>query len=158
MTASSSSNTTIQKMTFEGLSVSGLSVRTKNTNEMNPDTAKIKPLYERFNQQVTVDYASGAKLYGVYHAYESDHTEEFSLLVGSTPEALTTEASVESIALPAGKYLVFSKTGEMPQAVIDVWGEIWGYFGDESPYQRAYTVDFECYTGPDSVDVYVAVL
>lgn len=136
----------------------GLSVRTNNADEKEPDTAKIGDLHLSFAQQVKVNYANGSSLYGVYYDYESDYTGDFSVLVGTEKDTVKTSAPLEGVTIPTGDYLVFSKQGDMPQAVIDAWGEIWAYFSDPScSHQRAYTVDFEHYTSDKKVDVYIAI-
>lgn len=138
--------------------VAGLSVRTNNASEMQPQTAKIGELHQRFAQQVSVAYEKGASLYGVYYQYEKDYTGDFNVLVGADPDLVLSETELEQVILPAGEYLVFSGEGEMPQVVIDVWGEIWRYFNSEScVHQRTYTVDFECYSSERSVDIYIAI-
>ncbi|NVK75832.1 MAG: GyrI-like domain-containing protein [Oceanospirillaceae bacterium] len=138
--------------------VAGLSVRTNNASEMQPETAKIGALHQTFAQQANVNYEKGACLYGVYYQYDSDYTGDFNVLVGSDPSMVESKKELEMVVLPAGEYLVFSGEGEMPKIVIDVWGEIWRYFsGDNCAHQRLYTVDFECYTSENSVDVYIAV-
>ncbi|GAB3480164.1 GyrI-like domain-containing protein [Marinomonas epiphytica] len=111
----------------------GLRVRTNNQNEMQADTAKIGTLHANFAEQVAVDYSQGEPLYGVYYQYESDHQGDFSVLVGSNRSCLTTEATLETVTLEAGKYLVFSGKGEMPQTVINVWQKIWRYFATQRP-------------------------
>lgn len=158
----------MNEVTCEEIQILGLSVRTNNADEMNVETARIGILHGTFNQQLVVNYENGAHLFGVYYGYESDHTGDFTVLVGSEESALTmtraeNKASLDTVTLCAGKYLVFSGTGEMPQVVIDVWGDIWRYFSGESSqgkpkYQRAFTTDFERYTSANSVDVYIAIL
>ena len=158
----------MKEVTCEERQILGLSVRTNNAAEMKVETAKIGALHGAFQQQVTVNYENGAHLFGVYHDYESDHTGDYSVLLGSEESALTmtntaNKASLDTVTLSAGKYLVFSGVGDMPQVVIDIWGEIWRYFSGESlqglpKYQRAFTTDFERYTSANSVDVYIAVL
>ena len=139
--------------------IAGLSVRTNNASEMQPETAKIGALHQTFAQQAKVAYEKGACLYGVYYQYESDYTGDFNVLVGAEPNLLASKAELEHVALPAGDYLVFSGEGGMPQVVIDVWQEIWRYFSsDDCIHRRAYTVDFECHTSESSVDVYIAVM
>jgi len=60
--------------------------------------------------------------------------------------------------LPEANYLVFTQQGEMPQAVIDAWMEVWDFFAsDQTEYQRTYTVDFEFYSGPEQVELHIAV-
>ena len=136
--------------------ISGLSIRTTNANEMSPDTAKIGALHQRFDEVVSVDYQNGSRVYGVYFDYESDASGEFSVLAG-TDKVASSKQELEEIVLSAGKYLVFSGKGDMPQTVIDVWGEIWAYFSAEAEYERAYTYDYEFYKSQDEVDVYIAV-
>jgi len=45
----------------------------------------------------------------------------------------------------------------MPQAIIQTWVGIWGYFSADIKYQRAYTFDFELYQVPDRVDIHIGV-
>jgi len=148
----------MRQIRLEEKHIAGLSVRTNNANEMQPKIAKIGNLHQTFAEQAKVHYEKGAFLYGVYHQYESDHTGDFSLLVGAEPHLLETQLTVETVRIPSGDYLVFSGKGDMPQVVIDVWGQIWQYFADANcPHTRAYTVDFECYTSETNVDVYIAI-
>ncbi|EEY45345.1 bacterial transcription activator [Vibrio cholerae] len=54
--------------------------------------------------------------------------------------------------------MTFSATGEMPQVVIELWGDVWRYFGSEScPYKRAYTTDFEYYKSASEVEISIAI-
>ena len=138
--------------------IRGISVRTKNSDEMNPETAKIGQLYHKFDQDITVNYKEGARVYGVYYGYESDETGEFTVLAGSD-RAESEKVPLEQVTIPAGKYLVFSGRGEMPQVVIDAWGQIWEYFsGSDTPHKRAFTTDFENYKSPNEVEVYIAII
>ncbi|WP_219703608.1 GyrI-like domain-containing protein [Marinomonas lutimaris] len=148
----------MKQLTLDEKRIVGLSVRTNNVSEMQSETAKIGALHQIFAQKTTVNYEKGACLYGVYYQYESDYTGDFSVLVGAEPDYVSSKAELEHVDLSAGEYLVFSGEGEMPQVVIDVWGEIWRYFSSsDCVYYRAYTADFECYTSENSVDVYIAV-
>jgi predicted transcriptional regulator YdeE len=148
----------MKQITLDEKRIAGLSVRTNNVSEMQPETAKIGALHQTFAQQATVNYEKGACLYGVYYQYESDYTGDFNVLVGAEPDHVSSMAELEHVDLPAGEYLVFSGEGEMPQVVIDVWGDIWRYFSSsDCVHYRAYTADFECYTSEKSVDVYIAV-
>ncbi|WP_191601134.1 GyrI-like domain-containing protein [Marinomonas algicola] len=138
--------------------LTGLSIRTNNAKEMQAETAKIGELHQTFSQKAAVKYEQGACLYGVYHQYESDHSGDFTVLVGAETDMVESDSALEHVFIPAGDYLVFSAEGDMPQAVIEVWGQIWHYFADATcPHARAFSVDFECYTSESSVDVYIAV-
>jgi predicted transcriptional regulator YdeE len=97
----------------------------------------------------------------VYTAYESDHTGEYSLVVGAAVHsAADVPDALVSVILPSATYLVFTAEGPMPDALIRTWMDIWRYFSDNVQYRRAYTADFERYDKrePARVDVYVALL
>ena len=138
--------------------ITGISVRTKNTDEMNPATAKIGALYHRFDEQVPVDYKNGARVYGVYFNYESDHTGEFSVLAGVDRVDPAHAEKLEKVTLPAATYMVFEGQGQMPQVVIDTWRTIWAFFSQpDAQYQRAYTTDFEFYKSQTEVAIHIAI-
>ena len=145
---------------FEEKQVHGISIRTKNANEMNPSTAKIGKLYQDFDENISVDYKGGARVYGVYHQYESDANGEFSVLAG-TDVISPSKVELETVTLPSGKYLVFDGKGEMPQAIIDTWGEVWSYFSEENAtntaHERNYSTDFESYISADEFKIYISV-
>lgn len=137
--------------------IRGLSVRTKNSDEMSPETAKIGQLYQKFDQDITINYKEGARVYGVYYDYESDETGEFAVLAGSD-RAESDKVCLEQVKIPAGKYMVFYGRGEMPQVVIDIWGKIWDYFSRvDSSHKRAFTTDFEYYKNPNEIEIHIAV-
>lgn len=54
----------------------GISTRTKNANEMNPQTVKIGTIWKKFDNIIDVDYKGGERVYGVYYNYESDTNGE----------------------------------------------------------------------------------
>ena len=139
----------------------GISVRTTNANEMNPETARIGKIWQKFDSEVSVNYQSGERVYGVYYNYESDANGEFTVLAGT--EKLSN--SLEKVTIPKGKYLVFE--GKAPtsddkgrvQAVIDTWGRIWSYFeSGGSEHKRAYKTDFEHYKNQTEISIYISIL
>jgi len=134
--------------------VYGMSVRTKNTNEMNPDTAKIASLWKIFIDSVDVNYKDGQKLYGVYSKYESDVNGEFDVYAAYDGF----DKKLDSVKIQKGRYLVFDGSGDMPHAIIQAWGDVWKYFANEaSQYQRKYTTDFEYYLSENKVKIYIAI-
>ena len=146
----------IQKVEVDSKTIQGLQVRTKNVDEMNTETQKISPLWGRFFHEVLPTLGEGATVYGVYHNYESDAQGEFDVLVGADKLDVTEE--MKSVALQAGKYLMFPVKGELPQAIIDTWMQIWAYFEDPSiDERRAYETDFELYKSADEVEIYIGV-
>lgn len=137
--------------------VYGLTIRTDNVTEMNPEKGKISALYQAFNQAMTVDYANGERVFGVYYGYESDHTGEFNVLAGVARNHVS-DITLTKIVIPQGKYLMFTQQGEMPQAVIQAWSDIWQYFSsDEAEYERLFSTDFEYYKNENKVEVYIAI-
>jgi predicted transcriptional regulator YdeE len=140
------------------VSVSGYSTVTNNAAEMSPDKGKIPALWQKFDAEVPVDYRGGERVYGVYYDYESDHTGDFTVLAGFDGSVDKANTKIETITVPAGKYLVFSCTGDMPQIAIDAWTQVWQYFSQTSTeYQRLFTVDFEHYPNGNAIDVYIAI-
>lgn len=140
----------------------GVSTRTTNANEMTPETAKIAPLWQHFQEKFCHQMDATTQVYGVYHNYESDVNGEFDVTAGianlqnEQTENSLTETTTVSIAI--GNYLVFSQQGEMPQAVIDAWIQVWHYFNDDNcPHTRKYDTDFEKYIGMDAVEVCIAI-
>ncbi|MDD2698399.1 MAG: effector binding domain-containing protein [Arcobacteraceae bacterium] len=134
----------------------GISTRTKNIDEMNPQTAKIGAIWQKFYQ--TVECVE--KVYGVYYNYESDANGEFDVLAGYE----TSNEKLESVKIEKGKYLVFHKTYEenndnsTVQAIIETWGKIWEYFSNEnSQYKRAYKTDFEYYKNQNEIEIYISI-
>lgn len=141
---------------LEQQTVRGIKVRTKNANEMNPSTAKIAGLWQRFYVEVAPELADAAGVMGVYSHYESDFTGEFDVLAGS--DLLESDKAQDSVTIQAGKYLVFEGQGEVPQVVIDTWSQVWDYFSsDEAEHTRAYTTDFEFYKSDNEVQVFIAI-
>jgi len=138
----------------------GISTRTKNTNEMNPKTAKIGKIWQKFDNTIEVNYKNGERVYGVYYNYESDANGEFDILAGYE----VSNDKLDKIIIPKGKYLVFNKTFEKTddttriQAIIETWGKVWEYFEDEnSNYKRIYKTDFEYYKNQNEIEIYISI-
>ena len=138
--------------------IQGISIRTQNSYEMNPETAKISGLYQRFDENIVVDYQHGARVYGIYFDYESDASGMFSVLAGAD-QIESSKVNLQSVTIEAGDYLVFEGKGEMPQAVIDTWMKIWDYFsGEKNEYQRVYKTDFELYKSETLVEIHIGIV
>ena len=144
----------IKKVELSSKTISGLQTRTQNTDEMNTETQKIAPLWGKFYAELMPTLKEGTALYGVYTNYESDADGMFDVLVGSEQEG----EGLVSVTLEAGKYLKFSAKGEMPQAIIDTWKQVWAYFEDPSiDERRAYETDFEHYISMNEAEIYIGV-
>ena len=146
----------IKKVEIQAKTIKGLQVRTKNSDEMNPDTQKIAPLWGRFFHEILPTLSKDAMVYGVYHNYESDAHGTYDLLVGADVMEMTDE--MKTVDIKEGKYLVFPVKGEFPQAIMDTWIQVWAYFEDPSiDERRAYETDFEKYISKDEVEIYIGV-
>lgn len=65
---------------------------------------------------------------------------------------------MQSLMINEGQYLMFPVKGELPQAIMETWQQIWAYFDDESiDERRAYKTDFEKYISEDEAEIYISV-
>jgi predicted transcriptional regulator YdeE len=151
-----------QAVVGDGFTVVGVAARTTNRAEADSETARIPAVWQRFfsEQERIRNRREPEVVIAVYTAYESDHTGEYSVIVGAEVSAATVvPQGLVSVAVPPGRYLVFTAEGGMPAALINTWIEIWEYFARTSKYQRAYSADFERHdrNRPSAVDIYVAL-
>ncbi|BBP70592.1 transcriptional regulator [Pseudomonas sp. Seg1] len=149
----------LKRQQIESFTVSGVRVRTTNAAEHTPDTAKIGPMWGEFFSKGLAEEIpgkqTGSPVYGVYSAYESDASGQFDVTAGV---AVNNPAEgFESIVIEDGDYLVFEAQGPLPDAVISTWGKVWSFFESNPQIQRRFVTDFEAYTGPESVSVYIGV-
>jgi len=146
----------IKKVTIEAKTIKGLQVQTNNADEMNPKTQKIVPLWARFFSEVLPTLGKDATVYGVYHNYESDDNGAFSVTVGA--DILEGTDEMKELTLEEGRYLMFPVKGELPQAIIDTWKQVWAYFEDPSiDERRLYETDFEKYISMNEAQIYIGV-
>ncbi|MGC5703247.1 GyrI-like domain-containing protein [Pseudomonas sp. NFXW11] len=139
--------------------VAGLQVRTRNAAEQQPDSAKIGPMWQRFYVEDLYERVSPRQadsfVYGVYSNYESDASGAFDVTAGVAVDGACLD--YPCVQVQGGDYLVFSAKGPMPDCVIQTWGLIWAYFQDNPQVRRAFATDFEVYTGPDAVAIYIGL-
>jgi len=142
--------------TIETKTIKGLCIKTSNKKETNAETGQIPGLWQLFNNNVDLD--GGNSVYGVYYDYEPDATGDFNVLAGTDQLDITSVLKLETIDIKAGKYAVFYAKGEMPQTVIDTWGEVWKYFSqDNAEHKRTYATDFEHYVNNSELKIYIAI-
>lgn len=144
----------MQRVLIDQFSVSGLTIRTDNRNEMDPDKAKIGNLWQGFSENFQ-NAEDAIACYGVYSNFESDENGEFDLTVG-LKEGFADPRSHE-VTIPAGRYLRFEKRGVLPASVIELWQEIWQYFASNDAPQRLFKSDFEKYPDMNSVEIYIGI-
>lgn len=140
--------------------VVGTSIQSSHDIESDQSTSRIAPLWGAFMQNgrtASIPEAKSQEVYAVYNEYESDMSGMYTLTVGAESDAETSGEFKQSV-VPTGKYLVFEGKGALPKCTFDAWNEIWAYFAsDEAEHERAYTTDFEHYTAPEGVTIYIAI-
>lgn len=142
--------------------VAGISVRTRNSDEMNSETSKLSELWDRFfteNVAAHIDEQDDdSPIYGVYSDYESDVNGEYTTTAGvRLASAGPTSNGHAYVEIPGGDYLVFERTGPMPDTVWQTWNDVWQYFAAPGEYERGFTADYEEFTGADGDGVRVSV-
>lgn len=144
--------------TIEPKTIKGLRIRTSNVIEKDAETGQIPGLWQLFDNNVDFDFDGGSRVYGVYYDYDPDAAGEFNVLVGTDQLDIESILNLETIDIKGGKYAVFHAKGEMPQTVIDTWGEVWKYFTqNNSEYIRSFTTDFEFYVDSNEIKIYIAI-
>jgi predicted transcriptional regulator YdeE len=147
----------------------GLTARTNNKNEMNPETAKIGGLVGRFWTQNIVDQISNRKNPGVtlsvYTEYDSNEHGDYTFFIGEEVSSFENLPSgLHQLTIPAAKYQKFTtSSGKMPAVVINAWQAIWKMTPNDFGGDRAYIADFEVYDqramDPDNtiLDIYIGI-
>ncbi len=136
----------------ENFTVTGVSVRTQNSDEFNEKTAKLPSLWQQF---YTSELATNANIFGVYSNYDSDANGPYTVTVGVESDYAQTQLSF--VTIQAGNYLVFQGTGPMPATVIETWKRVWVFFETDTEHRRNFISDFEAYSGPDQVAIYIGL-
>lgn len=136
----------------DSFTVTGLTVRTQNSDEFNEETAKLPKLWQQFYSSNPI---KNTAIFGVYSDYESDANGLYNVTVGTTNDSQSAELNV--VKINSGNYLVFQAKGPMPQAVIETWKRVWDYFAKGNAHQRCFMTDFEAYSNSDEVAIYIGV-
>jgi predicted transcriptional regulator YdeE len=141
----------------------GITARTSNQLEMNPETAKIGATMQKFFmeglQSKIANRIEPGRLFAVYTNYESDEHGEYTYFLGQEVSSFEEHSKeLEKLTIPAQTYVKFtSNPAPMPAVVIDMWQNIWKMNSSDLGGQRAYIADFEIYD-ERSADLQHAVL
>jgi predicted transcriptional regulator YdeE len=147
----------------------GLSVRTNNKSEMNPQTSKIGELAGRYWGQNLATQIPNRKNPGVtlsvYTEYESDEHGDYTYFVGEEVSSFENiPDNFKQLIMPASKYQKFTTPlGKMPEVVISAWQQIWKMTPEDFGGKRAYQADFEVYDqrasdpANTSLDIYIGI-
>ncbi|MEU4225734.1 effector binding domain-containing protein [Nonomuraea sp. NPDC026600] len=142
------------------LTVVGIAVRTSNADEIDPARAKLPVLWQRAGAPGAFAHVPGRvdeNLYAVLTDYESDHHGAYTQIVGigvrtvpRLPEGMV------AVRVPAGTALRVEARGQMPQAIVDAWQQVWKHTESGGTPPRGFTTDLEVHH-PGGADLYVAV-
>ncbi len=153
-----------EQVLLEPFFVAGISARTNNAAEMNPQTAQIPMLWALYFADAIandiVNQTPNSPTYGVYHRYASDANSDYTLTVGVgvASAALTVEdVGVETIAIMGGAYVIFPCASDAPEHIVQTWQTIWTYFEQNPQIRRAYRTDFEAYLGAGHASIYIGI-
>lgn len=153
----------------EEMSLIGITLRTSNKEEFNPETAKIGGIVQKYLAEAIYDKIPSRKNPGttlcVYTEYESNHEGSFTYFIGQEVEAnIPAPEGMVSIKVPAQKYAKFTTdAGSMPQVCINGWLEIWKMDSEKLGGEREYLADFEVYDHraqhPENtiLDIYIGI-
>lgn len=148
----------------------GISARTSNQAEMNPETAKIATTMQHFFsknlQEKIKNRKNPGRIFAVYTEYENDSNGAYTYFLGEEVSDFDIiDPELKCITLPAQSYKKFtSDPGVMPRVVIDLWLKIWDMTEEEIGGKRAYLADFEVYDerskDPNNavLDIYLGIL
>lgn len=146
----------------------GITTRTNNAAEMNPQEAQIGSVMQRYFGERVHDNIQNRKNPGitfcVYTNYESDFTDDYTYFIGEEVTSFEDlSGDLEALTIPVQNYIKFTNTsGPMPSVCINMWKNIWQ---EESSFTnpRSYIADFEVYDershNPQNtvLDIYVGV-
>jgi predicted transcriptional regulator YdeE len=144
-----------------GFKIIGISIRT--TNKDNQSQQDLTNLWGQFYAQNIFDRIPNKvseNVLSIYTDYKSDFTDEYTTIIG-VPVSTLDEIPNELIGreFNADNFQKFIAKGEMPNAVLNVWLDIWK---KDKELDRKYSYDFEVYgqksqNGVNSeVDIYIA--
>lgn len=147
----------------------GLTARTNNKNEMNPQTSKIGELAGRFWSLGLANQIPHRKnpnvTLSVYTEYDSNEHGDYTYFIGEEVSSFENMPSdLQKLTIPASKYQKFTTpSGKMPEVVINAWQKIWKMTSDDFGGERAYIADFEVYDQRaidpmnTSLDIYIGM-
>jgi len=122
-----------ERVTRPEIQLIGLSIRTNNEDEMNPQRCKIGELVEHYwTHQIATQIPNRKNpgiTFSVYTDYENNEHGNYTYLIG---EEVTSFENMPT-------------TFQVPYVVVNAWKEIWKMPSDELGGERIYLADFEIY-------------
>lgn len=152
----------IEKDITNGFKIIGISTRT--TNKDNRSQQDLARLWGKFYSKNIVDKIPNKvsdNLLTIYTDYKSDFTDEYTTIIGALVSNLDeVPTGLIGREFEADNFQKFVAKGEMPNAVVDVWLDIWKR---DKELNRKYSYDFEVYgqksqNGADlEVEIYISI-
>lgn len=145
-----------------GFKVIGISTRTTNRdNQAQHDLGNLWGQFYAENIFDKIPNKVSKEIIAIYTDYKSDFTEDYTAIIGvpvstldKIPDGLTGRE------FQAENFQKFTAKGEMPDAVVNTWSDIWRRDKD---LNRKYSYDFEVYgeksqNGKNSeVEIFIAI-
>jgi len=146
----------------------GLSSRTNNKNDMNPEQAIIGKLMGQFFNENITSLISNRKtpgtLFSVYTEYDSNEHGDYTYFVGEEVSSFDNiPTHLKTLTIPTAKYQKFTTTGQIPEIIINARKQIWNMTPEDFGGKRTYQADFEIYDerarDPQSatLDIYIGI-
>jgi len=128
--------------------VIGIAIRTNNAKEAT-DHAVIPRQWEKFFSEGIPGKSpnqAGSILYAIYTDYASDHTGDYTYIIGlPVQEGTRPPDGMVAVRVPAGQYAKFTtEQGPFAKIMPAAWQHIFQLEG-EGKLKRAYKTDFEVY-------------
>ena len=140
-----------------------IGISTETTNENGKSAKDLGKLWGRFyseNISNQISNKESDEIYSIYTDYETDYKGKYTSIIGLKVNSLDSIPNgLIGREFESGIYTKFVAKGEMPNAVVEMWKEIWI---KDKELNRKYSADFEVYgaksqCGKNSeVEIYIA--
>ena len=144
-----------------GFKIIGISTRTTNKdNKAQQDLGQLWGEFYSENLFEKIPNKLSNEVLTIYTDYKSDFTEDYTTIIGIPVSTLAEIPNgLVGREFQAENFQKFTAKGEMPNAVVNTWIDIWKR---DKELNRKYSYDFEVYgkksqNGENSeVDIYIA--
>ncbi|WP_231425847.1 MULTISPECIES: GyrI-like domain-containing protein [Pedobacter] len=147
---------------MENFKIIGISTETSNQN--NQAASDLGALWQRFYAEEIFNKIPNKEsddIYAVYTDYENNYTGKYTAIIGQRVTSLNNiPDGLIGREINNEKLLRYKAKGEMPNAILETWKDIWD---NDIALYRTYNADFEVYgeksqQGADSeVEIYIGV-
>jgi len=123
-----------------------IGISTETTNENGKSAEDLGKLWEQFyaeNISNQIPNKISDEIYSIYTDYETDYRGKYTSIIGLKVNSLDKIPNgLIGRKFKGGKYRKFVAKGQMPNAIMKTWQEIWK---NDEELNRKYTYDFEVY-------------